>query len=73
MADIAAVAVKPEDYGAAGPGDPPAVQADAIGGGEPDVVIIQVDIPWGADKVRIGEEDDAFFGGWGNHVFSSES
>lgn len=38
------------------------MQPDAVGGGEPDIVIIQVDIPGGADELGIGKEDGAFFG-----------
>ena len=61
MADIAAVAVKPHHRRTAGLGDPPAMQPDAVGGGKPDIVIVEVDIPGGADAVGVGEEDDAFF------------
>jgi hypothetical protein len=43
------------------------VELDAVRGLKEDVIVSQPEIRRGADEIRVGEEDDAFFGIFQDH------
>ena len=67
VADVAGVAVEPHQDRGPGLRHPPAVELDAVRGLKEDVLVFQPEIRRGADEIRVGEEDDAFFGIFQDH------
>ena len=55
VADVAGVAVKPQQRHLALARNEPSVQPDAVGGGEENVVVVQVDVAWGAGDLALRE------------------